>query len=574
MQKGLTGLALLGLLLAGCGGGDEQAGPREQTGVLHSRIQGVNFRTPTRSGKTDASGSFKYLPGETVTFSAGGIELGSAPGASNVSLFTLAGMTAPTSELALRRELNRLRYTATPLSRAANRAWLLLALDSDGNPDNGIDVSAHESVLATASISFDARIYEFPGKASRLAPGMNNNIPVGFPINWLYRSLGMALAANAPNLQLDDLDGDGIVEARMTVEVDTAGDIVTTTIEQTSGSEPSRQISHVRDSMGRITRRLELQDMNHDGQNDREHTTITTYDVHGNVTAVVEREDAGADGGLDSEQVGTSTFDAYGRLLQSIYSLDVDYDGQQDSREIHTYTRDARGNLLRQLIEVDMEADGTVDGRYVTDNTWDASDRQLSSRYDRDFEADGHVDSSRRTSSTYGASERPTIATEEYDSDGDGVYEQQLEATYTYDAAGNVSRYVGSYQSHYAGWVDAYQYVGEMTYDGDRHPLTRTLSYDFDIDGTMESRDLETNTYDANGFLLSWEYVADFFVGDDVDWIDRVDYSYSPEGAQQVMTLGTDFDGDGTVERYARSEIQYAPANNALPRIVTQYVGF
>ena len=574
MRQGLTGFALLGLVLAGCGGGDKKSEPPEQTGVMHSRIQGVSYRTPTRSGKTDANGNFKYLAGETVTFSVGGIELGSATGSSNISLFTLAGMTPPTSELALRRELTRLRYTATPLSSAANRAWLLLALDSDGNPGNGIDVSAHESALATARISFDAQFFDFPEKASRLAPGMNTSIPYSFPTNWLYRSLGMAIAANAPTLQLDDLDGDGVNETRMTVEVDSAGDIVTTIVEQAVPGQPDRRISYLRDSMGRVTRRRELQDMDQDGQFDRDHTTINTYDVRGNLTRLVDWEDAGADGSLDSESIGESTFDTYGRVLRSVFTLDYDYDGHLDSSEVHTYTRDARGNLLRQLVELDLDANGSVNGRYVTDNTWDAADRQLSSSYDRDFEADGHVDSSRRTASTYGASGKAATYAEQYDGDGDGEYEQILNADYTYDAAGNVSRYAGIYESHYGGWSDSYRYMSEMTYDREQRPLTRTLSYDFDNDGTLEIRDVETNTYDANGFTLSWVYQTDFFAGAGINWVDRVDYSYTPEGAQTLTTHSTDFDGDGTLELYGKSEIQYSPTNSAFPQIVTQYLGF
>jgi hypothetical protein len=565
-------MALVGLVLAGCGGGDRQSAAPESTGILHTKIQGVSYRTPTRSGKTDANGNFKYLAGETVTFSIGAIELGSAPGASNISLFTLAGMTAPTSELAMRRELNRLRYTATPLANAVNRARLLLALDSDGDPSNGIDVSVHESALASAKLGFDYRIYEFPARVSRLSPGMNNNIPYSFPINWLYRSLGMAIAANVPNLQLDDLDGDGVIDTRMTVELDSAGEIATTIIEQADGAGV-RRITYSRDTMGRITRRGELSDTNLDGEFDRDLTTVTIYDVHGNATRVVQWEDAGVDDSLDYESIGESTFDDYGRTLQTVYTLDSDYDGQLDSSETHTYTLDSRGNLLRYLIEVDVDADGGVNARYVNDYTWDAADRQLTSRLDRDLEADDHVDSSRRTSSTYGNSELPETFTEDYDGDGDGLFEQQLRGTYTYDAAGNVERVVADYESHFDGWDDAYRYKTEMTYDGDRRPLTRTLGYDFDNDGTFESRDTETNTYDANGFLLSWEYVADFFAGDGLDWVDRVDYSYTPEGAQSLLTQGTDFDGDGTMELYGSSEIQYAPSNNAVPQIVTQYVG-
>ncbi len=85
-----------------------------------------------------------------------------------------------------------MQTTTTPLSRATNLAMLLLALDADGNPNNGIDVSAHAGALANAQLDFDVRLFEFPEKLSRLAPDLNRNIPSAAPVKWLYRSLGIA----------------------------------------------------------------------------------------------------------------------------------------------------------------------------------------------------------------------------------------------------------------------------------------------------------------------------------------------------------------------------------------------
>ena len=44
-----------------------------------SPIEGLNYETLTHSGLTDSDGGFEYEPGETVTFSIGGLILGSAP---------------------------------------------------------------------------------------------------------------------------------------------------------------------------------------------------------------------------------------------------------------------------------------------------------------------------------------------------------------------------------------------------------------------------------------------------------------------------------------------------------------
>src|SRR5690349_408883 len=126
MKKWLTVL-IFPFVIAGCGGSDDKP-VAELTGKLQGgSIQGVAWRTPTRSGVTDAGGRFAYLPGESVTFSLGPIELGTAPGSSDMTLFTLAGVTPPTTERALRRELDRAMRTGTPFTHAINLDLLLLA---------------------------------------------------------------------------------------------------------------------------------------------------------------------------------------------------------------------------------------------------------------------------------------------------------------------------------------------------------------------------------------------------------------------------------------------------------------
>jgi para-nitrobenzyl esterase len=45
-----------------------------------SPVAGLEYKTQTASGITNEKGKFKYYPGETVTFSIGGLVLGSARG--------------------------------------------------------------------------------------------------------------------------------------------------------------------------------------------------------------------------------------------------------------------------------------------------------------------------------------------------------------------------------------------------------------------------------------------------------------------------------------------------------------
>jgi hypothetical protein len=557
-------------LLIGCGGGgDKKQTPPESTGVLHSKIQGVTYRTATRSGKTDANGNFKYLPGESVTFSVGGIELGSATGAATISLFTLAGMTPPTSELGLRRDLNRMTYVATPLSNAANRALFLLALDGDGNPGNGIDVSSHEAALADAKLVFDVQHYEFAGKLSGLTPGLNNNIPMSFAIKWLYRSLGVKMAGNVPVGATTDEQNDGVIDSIGRNEVDAAGDITSTLIDEDADDQPDVTTTYERDSLGRITRQRTVRDLDLDRAPDSDHTVVTTYDAHGNVTRVVEQEDTDANGSIDSETVVLSTQDAYGRQLESRLSIDTDYDGDPDILEVDTYTRDARGNLLRALTEIDEQADGHVDTRYVSDYTWDASNRQLTSSYTRDLDGDGHIDNAWRSVATYAASGTRQTYGDDYDSNGDGVYEQKSLSRYGYDSAGNATSSITDYEDTWG----AYQTSGQFSYDPDRRPLSGVYSFDDLVDGTVDSVIRQNYAYDANGFQLSWEYVSEVVsTGGLGSWVDSTSYTYSAAGAETSSMSGTDFDNDGDLELSRRTTIEYAPSNDALAQIADQYL--
>jgi len=557
--------------LMGCGGGsgDGKPAPTELSGVLHSKIQGVNFRTATRSGKTDADGKFKYLPGESITFSVGGIELGSAAGASNISLFTLAGMTPPTTELGLRRDLDRMRYTATPLANAANRAWLLLALDGDGNPDNGIDVSSHEAALADARLDFDVQPYQFAGTVTGLTPGLNNNIAPSFPIKWLYRSLGVRMAGNVPIGATTDEHNDGVIDSRGWNTVDAAGDITATMIDQDGDGQPDVTTSYTRDSLGRITRQRMIRDFDLDRQPDSDHTVVTTYDVHGNSVRVVDQVDADANGTIDSEAVAVITHDAYGRELEGTHTFDDNYDGAADILEVDTYTRDAHGNLLRVVIEVDEQADGDVDSRYVSDYTWDTSNRQLTSAQTRDTDGDGHPDSAWRSLATYATSGTRQTYDDDYDSDGDGVYEQKSRSRYGYDSVGNATSSVTDYEDSWS----TYRGSGEFSYDHDRRPLSVVYSYDAGIDGTVDSVVRQSYAYDPNGFTLSWEYLSESVSHAGLgSWVDSSSYTYSASGAETSSISGTDFDSDGVAELSRRTTIEYAASNDAMAQIVDQYL--
>ena len=131
-------------LLSACGGGsdDPPSSPvTASTGVfVDGVVVGLHYETPTFSGTTNNAGEYDFLPGETVTFSIGGVVLGSTTAGPVVTPLTLvSGATGPTDPV------------------VTNIVRFLLTLDDDGNPDNGITIS-DAVTAAAAGLSVDFTI--------------------------------------------------------------------------------------------------------------------------------------------------------------------------------------------------------------------------------------------------------------------------------------------------------------------------------------------------------------------------------------------------------------------------------
>ena len=114
------------LLLAGCGG-ENAYEPTPLTGVfVDSPVSNIAYRTSTLQGVTNAAGEFEYVSGERVTFSIGGLDLPSVVAADLITPQDLVGVGLD--------EVDNIAVI--------NIARLLQSLDADGNPDNGIEISA------------------------------------------------------------------------------------------------------------------------------------------------------------------------------------------------------------------------------------------------------------------------------------------------------------------------------------------------------------------------------------------------------------------------------------------------
>ena len=93
-----------------------------------SPVQGLEYETRTTSGITDAKGGFKYHKGETVTFSIGGLVLGTAEGKAMVTPADLV--------IEFGGDMRKLK-----LKKVTNIAKFIQSLGGDGYLDNGIHIT-------------------------------------------------------------------------------------------------------------------------------------------------------------------------------------------------------------------------------------------------------------------------------------------------------------------------------------------------------------------------------------------------------------------------------------------------
>jgi hypothetical protein len=141
------------LLTISCGGSASNnltAATRLQGYFKDSAVAGLSYVTSSNvTGVTRPDGGFDYNPGDTITFSFGAIKF---PPVSASSLVTPLNMADGAVD--------------SPMLN--NIAYLLQALDSDDNPDNGITLASNLAAQATQAIDFSVATDTFIANVSSL----------------------------------------------------------------------------------------------------------------------------------------------------------------------------------------------------------------------------------------------------------------------------------------------------------------------------------------------------------------------------------------------------------------------
>ncbi|MEI8595345.1 hypothetical protein [Photobacterium sp. Hal280] len=153
----LSIVAALGFAISACGGGssgkdtannNSSGGDQTQSGdvstgrLIDAAVEGMDYVTATQSGTTNANGEFSYKPGEKVTFKMGGHSFTSVDAGNVITPLDLAGTE----------DIND--------NAVVNIVRLLMTLDSDDDPSNGISIN--ETVKNTATqINFNVAPADF-----------------------------------------------------------------------------------------------------------------------------------------------------------------------------------------------------------------------------------------------------------------------------------------------------------------------------------------------------------------------------------------------------------------------------
>lgn len=157
MKLSLLMAAISSSFLVACGGGSDStisdvssSDTTLSTGIfVDSAVSGIDYKTATREGTTNERGEFKYLDGEEITFSIGDLVFPSATAKDKITPLDLAGTT----------EIDD--------PKVVNMVRLLLSLDQDDNPNNGISITNTAKSSATV-VDFAKPTAEFASDAIEL----------------------------------------------------------------------------------------------------------------------------------------------------------------------------------------------------------------------------------------------------------------------------------------------------------------------------------------------------------------------------------------------------------------------
>jgi len=488
------------------GSGDKQ-NEVKKGGFIGNTIVGLTYHTDTQSGVTDAKGEFSYKEGESITFNLAGYALGTTVAVANMDIFDINGAGQPSLyQLTGYSEGSLNRGSDALVNSSLNTALLLHTLDDDGNPENGITLTANIiAALGNASypIDFKTDSYQFTGNLRKVLKQANLDrapyttlstirslVDNGIITTPLYRMVGFSY----------DNDADATIDNSNTFSYDIEGHLTQRTTDNNADGTVDTTDSYSFDNMGNMT-----------GEITDTARISYSFDASGNM--LKQEVDYRNDGTTDV--IYTYTFNEQGERLT--YSRDDNADGTANS--IYTTYYDTQGNKSRY--ELDSDADGQTDRRY--DYTYDEQGKRTQ------YQHDSNVDGTANAIYTFAYDAQGNRTIYNTDSDADGVIDSI--STYTYDAQGNQS--LARIDINADGIADQ---IYSRTFDSNGN-MTASES-DTDADGRANYS--YSYTYDDLNRIVHSQREANSIASD------VYIYVYASEG--YLLHYSYDNNGDGTVD--------------------------
>ena len=390
------------ILLSGCSSNGPGSQVMEGRFMGPAAVQGVAYSTATQSGRTDTQGRFKYLPGEQVSFSLGGIDLGSSVGADQLSPFELNQIDPAITSLEMQGYFSR--SASNSFFTALNTLRLLYVLDRDHDVDNGIQLDDLDERMAGEQLDFDGDIDTFAdSQRYRQLLESYGGLPVNHAefIHTSMSELQVVSQLQAPVMIERDDDNNGITDSIEYITYNTDGLIASTESDSDADGNIESRNDYEYDEQKRMLRAL----IDSNGNGVVDFINLFEYDARGNIIST--RDDVGANGSIDrrtqmdydrydhrvqrrEDRDNDGTFEAAvnynfdDRGNEILYATDADYDGIAD--QVYRYFFNDQNQRIRA--EYDNDADGVADRIYYFE--YDARGRGSVDRYDND--ADGSID--------------------------------------------------------------------------------------------------------------------------------------------------------------------------------------
>ena len=617
-------ICIVMFILASCGGGGSSSGgntsssgaplapepqpePELVAGVfMDGMVEGLRYETETQSGLTDSSGEYFFYPGEIVTFSIGGIVLGSVQAEAELNPFSLRGISPPDTESELRLELSN-SVQVSEFDRAANIAMLLVALDGDSDHTNGLDLSGWDALLSDAQLEIGFEVYDFQAQAfNRLASkyDLRKNIFIAEPLMIVYEYLDLVVSAHAVISFSDDSGNDGEIEETYTATYSPEGyriqafsgfegDNVSGATITSSFGDFGRRINYSEsyDSDGngvseRMTEsvfsefgNLVTQTINYFHNDDdvitARRTINNSYDENGNQLSSVEQHfDAGDDVVTRSNAISYSN-NSSGFPLSKIEELDSDGDGEANNRETTTWSYDENDNILSELLEKDDGANDSINYRSLNTYTWDAKGNMLTREFQEDESGDGFYVEFTYYSYTYDTDGNLLTKVVERDLQTeipDEIVAYNIDTTnYTFDVDGRVLTAVFTIRNADNELLSTT--TNTYSYDNNGRRVT-TESGSFDADGNYTSYSVTEYSYDENGNTVSMFNESGESPEEEPGTPDLTTYTYTYGEGGNILTKRSDrdFGQDGYINVTNFESYTYTTIENGLYYLINDYI--